>query len=133
MKLSKDELIKMERCSPLLPDPGPEVVEKLMGHIWAAQAESAAEVERLKADIVYLKRSHEREKNGLGAELSTLRAAISAKAAAWDREGRFYEEKFDSELGDTVPTAGTIAIQYAKELLALIVSTPKASLPGEPE
>jgi hypothetical protein len=41
--LTKEELIKTEQCSPLLPQPGPEVVEKLMGHIWA-QSQTIAEL-----------------------------------------------------------------------------------------
>ncbi len=37
MILTKEYLLKIERCSPLLPPPGPEVVEELLGHIWDTQ------------------------------------------------------------------------------------------------
>jgi hypothetical protein len=38
-RLSKEHLLKMERCSPLLPVPGPEVVEELLGHIYALESD----------------------------------------------------------------------------------------------
>jgi hypothetical protein len=34
-----DKLAKMRQCAPLLPDPGPEVVAELFGHIDAVTAE----------------------------------------------------------------------------------------------
>lgn len=42
-KLTKEHLKKVEACSPLLPPPGPDVVEELLGHIYALEAEIKAE------------------------------------------------------------------------------------------
>lgn len=70
MILTKDELIKMERCSPLLPQPGPEVVEKLMGHIWA-QAQTIAELTKERDGYL-----HQLQNDGGYAELTDKLDAV---------------------------------------------------------
>lgn len=90
-------------------------------------AKMQVEIDRLRGDIIFLKRGHEREKNFLGEELSTLRGALEAKAAEWD------QIEADLNSGDTIQVSvkwiqaalkGTLIRTCGAELLALTQSVP---------